>query len=110
MKRNTAFFSCLYNLSYTFFILLCINLCVSLHGLADSWRWILLGWGFAGLATKYLADQGAAGSGIYGHTLPLAPLPDLLRSILLIKVLPVLASMAIRCRLRLPISMKGEIP
>lgn len=73
MKRNTAFFSCLYNLSYTLFILLCINLCVSLHGLADSWRWILLGWGFAGLATEYLADQGAAGSGIYGHTLPLAP-------------------------------------
>ena len=73
MKRNTAFFSWLYNLSYTLFILLCINLCVSLHGLADSWRWILLGWGFAGLATKYLADQGAAGSGIYGHTLPLAP-------------------------------------
>ncbi len=73
MKRNTAFFSWLYNLSYTLFILLCINLCVSLHGLADSWRWILWVEIISALAVGYLADRDAAGSGIYGHTLPLAP-------------------------------------
>lgn len=73
MKRSDALFSCLYNLSYTLFILLCINLCVSLHAVADSWRWILWAEIISALVVGYLADRGVAGSGIYAHTLPLAP-------------------------------------
>ena len=73
MKRRIALFPYLYNLSYTLFILLCINMCVILHRVADNWQWIIWAEVISALVVGYLADRGAAGSGIYAHTLPLAP-------------------------------------